>query len=59
MALPEKNNYVPWDELNPTDNEILPFMEEVAVDEYIDANGGITAEGYELLAQMDADGDFV
>jgi len=61
MALPTdyQDNYVPWDELNPSDNEILPCMEEDDIDEYIDANGGITAAGYELLAQMDADGDFV
>ncbi len=57
MALPDYQ--IPWEDLNPTDNEILPCMEEDDIDVYIDANGGITAAGYELLAQMDADGDFV
>jgi len=47
-----------WDE-NPTDNEIFPVAEELEIDELIDTNGGITAAGYELLAEMDADGYFV
>ena len=49
-----------WDE-NPTINDILPVEGELEdeLDELIDNNGGITAAGYELLAQMDVDGYFV
>jgi len=57
MELPEGNN--DWWDMNPTHNDIFPVEEEMEIDELIDKNGGITAAGYELLAQMDADGHFV
>ena len=52
-----------WDE-NPTATDILPFTsteEELddGLDDLVDKNGGITAAGYELLAEMDASGYFV
>ena len=53
MPLPE------WWDIDPTDNDILHREEDFDIDELIDKNGGITAAGYELLAQMDADGHFV
>jgi hypothetical protein len=38
--------------------DLYPF-EEIDENVFIDENGGITAEGYNLLATMDASGAFV
>lgn len=38
--------------------DLCPF-EEIEENVFIDENGGITAEGYNLLATMDASGAFV